>query len=144
MTGASTTRCMIHRGARSGVGVFALIVLAAGCLVSCGQPAPPNDAPNWQVEEKARPSKTHPLAGFWKAKDCRLDAGLAIGPMGERTYYVSFCGPGGCFAEGTYRPETTLYGDPTYRVIDENTIEVVGWLGTRDRYVRCPGRERPR
>jgi hypothetical protein len=61
--------------------------------------------------------------------------------MGERTYYVSFCGPGGCFAEGTYRPETPLYGDPSYRIVDTNTIEVQGWIGTWEKYVRCRGRQ---
>jgi hypothetical protein len=104
------------------------------------RPAPPNDQPNWHVEENARPSKTHPLAGFWKPGDCAKDGGLAIGPMGESTYYVSFCGPGGCFAEGTYRPETTIVGDPTYRLLDPTTLEVVGWLGISQKYVKCPGR----
>ena len=119
----------------------AFVLAAAGVIGGCGSLCCKNDAPNWQVEEKAQRSGTHPLAGFWKAGDCSPDAGLAIGPMGEHTYYVSFCGPGGCFAEGTYQPETAIHADPSYRVIDNDTIEVVGWLGTREKYVRCPGRE---
>jgi hypothetical protein len=117
----------------------ALVGLA--CIIACGMPPPPNDAPNWQAETKAQPSETHPLGGFWKAGDCSRDYGLAIGPMGPDTYYVSFCGPGGCFAEGTYRPETKIYGDSTYRVIDKDKIEVEGWLGIRTPYVRCTNRK---
>ena len=66
--------------------------------------------------------------------------GLAIGSMGEGKYYVSFCGPGGCFKEGAYRPMTTLYNDPDYKVIDENTIEVRGTDGLSV-YVRCQSRK---
>jgi hypothetical protein len=108
---------------------------------ACGLPASLNDAPNWQVQENARRSETHPLGGFWKLGNCSSDAGLAIGPTRENTYYVSFCGPGGCFAEGTYRPETRIIGDPTYRVLGENAIEVKGWIGTWQKYVRCKARE---
>jgi hypothetical protein len=115
--------------------------LAAAVLVSCGPPPPPNDQPNWHVEENAKPSESHPFGGFWKPDNCELDAGLAIGPMGENTYYVSFCGPGGCFAEGTYRAETTIVDDPAYRIIDDDTIELEGRFGIWPRYVRCTGRE---
>ena len=124
-----------------GQNISVLGVLLAVIGMSCGPPAPPNDQPNWHVEENAIRSETHPLSGFWKKDDCSLDAGLAIGAMGEDTYYVSFCGPGGCFAEGTYRPETTILDDPTYRVVDDKTIEVEGWLGMWLKYVRCEGRE---
>lgn len=115
--------------------------LLAACGLACGPPPPPNDQPNWHVENNAKASDTHPLGGFWKEGDCNRDGGLAIGAMGEKTYYVSFCGPGGCFAEGTYRAETRIVDDPAYRVLDDNTIEVQGWLGTWQKYVRCKGRE---
>jgi hypothetical protein len=111
----------------------------ATCVAAC-VPSPPNDAPNWHVEQQAQPTATHPLAGFWKSDGCKDDFGLAIGPMGEQTYYVSFCGPGGCFAEATYRPETTIHGDSSYKVVDADTIDVVGFAGTTTRYVRCRGR----
>lgn len=58
---------------------------------------------------------------------------------GAGTYYVSFCGPSGCFAEGSYRPETKLYGDPEYKVLSENEVEVKGRDGFT-KYVRCPGK----
>jgi hypothetical protein len=109
-----------------------IILLFVGCVAD-------ND-PNWQAEQNAKKSQSHPLAGFWKSQNCKDDWGLAIGPMGEGKYYVSFCGPGGCFKEGTYRPVTTLYNDPEYKVIDENTIEVKG-SGSFSVYVRCPGRK---
>ncbi len=117
-----------------------LIAVVVGSYVMACVPGPPNDSPNRQVEEKARPSETHPFGGFWKLERCEQDFGLAIGPMGGQTYYVSFCGPGGCFAEGTYRRVTTIYGDPDYRVVDKDTLEVVGRFGAKQKYVRCAGR----
>jgi hypothetical protein len=59
--------------------------------------------------------------------------------MGAGKYYVSFCGPGGCFARGTYRGVTTIYNDERYRVIDENVIHVAG-VDAFEKYVRCSGR----
>lgn len=117
------------RWLRSGTVLVTLFML--GC----------NVLPNWYVEEQAKPSSSHPLAGFWKAEKCSPDEwGLAIGPMGEKTYYVSFCGPGGCFEEGTYRPETTLNDDPAYKIIGNDQIEVKG-ADAFTKYVRCPGRK---
>jgi hypothetical protein len=116
-------------------GVCAISLL---CLGACAAPGPPNDQPNWYVKENAVRSDTHPLGGFWHAGGCESDGGLAIGPMGPDTYYVSFCGPGGCFAEGTYRQETRILDDPEYRLTPPNTLEVKGWLGTWSTFVRCP------
>jgi len=112
-----------------------LAIVAAGALLACD----PNSSPNWDVRERAKSSQSHPLAGFWKANACSTDVdwGLAIGPMTESSYYVSFCGPRGCFAEGTYRPETKLYGDPAYEVVSTNEIGVKGKDGLT-KYVRCP------
>ncbi|HEX9625531.1 MAG TPA: hypothetical protein VGA00_01175 [Acidiferrobacterales bacterium] len=95
--------------------------------------------PNWHLERQARPSKTHPLGGFWK-QDVRHDFGLAIGPAEGNAYYISFCGPGGCFEKGRYRPNSAIEGDPDYRVIDADTIEVKGRKGFA-RYVRVRSRE---
>ena len=95
--------------------------------------------PNWHVERQAKPSETHPLGGFWK-RDIKLDHGLAIGPTEDNKYFISFCGPSGCFAKGTYRPDSAIEGDPDYRVIDKNTIEVRGKNGF-SKYVRVKSRQ---
>jgi hypothetical protein len=77
-----------------------------------------------------------PFTGFWK-NQCAQDFGLVVEPSGEvNTYAVSFCGPSGCFKSGTYRPNTTIRNDPSYKVIDDNTIEVLGKDGFK-RYTRC-------
>jgi hypothetical protein len=112
-----------------------LLVAACGLAVAaCGFLNP-----HREVETDARPSQSHPLAGFWKSPRCDAgNWGLAIGPMNETTYYVSFCGPGGCFAKGDYRAVTTLYNDPHYRVLDIDTLEVESRDGFV-KYVRCPG-----
>jgi hypothetical protein len=96
-------------------------------------------APNWQVEQDAQPSDRHPYGGFWK-KDAQDAFGLAIGPASADSYYVSFCGPGGCFAKGEYRPITKLVGDPAYRILDSNTIEVKSKEGFTA-FHRCAGRK---
>jgi len=96
-------------------------------------------APNWHVEKEARPTKTHPLGGFWK-KNPNHDHGLAIGPAENEKYFISFCGPGGCFKKGTYRANSTIEGDPHYKIVDENTIEVEGKKGF-SKYVRAKQRE---
>ena len=95
--------------------------------------------PNWHVQRSAKPSKSHPYAGFWKRKP-HHEFGLAIGPAGKGMYFVSFCGPGGCFEKGSYRPNTTLTGDPAYRVIDENNIDVKSRHGFA-RYTRASSLE---
>ena len=95
--------------------------------------------PNWHIEKQAKLSKTHPLGGFWK-KNQKHDHGLAIGKAPEGLYFISFCGPGGCFEKGVYRPNSTIEGDPAYRVIDKNTIEVKGKIGF-EKYTRAKARE---
>jgi hypothetical protein len=62
------------------------------------------------------------LAGFYKDKASE-NFGWAIGPNEDGTYYISFCGPGGCFKPGTYLPNTTIVNDPNYEVIDNDTIK---------------------
>lgn len=79
---------------------------------------------------------TYPLTGFWKGS-CAEDFGLLIEPTKEAaTYSISFCGPGGCFKPGTYRPNSLIAGDPMYRIVDAETIEVQA--GDRFlKYIRC-------
>lgn len=58
--------------------------------------------------------------------------------MTKRSLATVFeCGPGGCFKLGSYRANTRLTGDPAYRVIDPDVIEVRGRDGF-SRYRRCP------
>jgi hypothetical protein len=95
--------------------------------------------PNWHVEKNAVASQSHPLAGFYKEEKCENPWGWAIGPINTNQYYISFCGPGGCFSEGTYRPNTTIYNDPTYEVVDQNTIKMKSKSGWQ-KVVRCNGR----
>lgn len=84
------------------------------------------------------PTETHPYSGFW-ADDGHCDEGfgLVIVPAGAGMYSVSFCGPGGCFEPGTYRPDTALVGDPGYQLIDPDTIGVGVDSGGYQRYERC-------
>ena len=95
--------------------------------------------PHWHLETNAIKSESHPYAGFWKSENCNNDWGWAIGPANENTYYISFCGPGGCFKEGTYRPNTTIINDEKYKIIDENTIQAWSEYGWH-KHVRCASR----
>jgi hypothetical protein len=91
------------------------------------------------AEKAAVASLAHPYAGFWKESGCSERFGLAIAPAEGSLYSVSFCGPGGCFVPGTYRPNTKLVGDSHYRIIDKDTIEVSTAFGF-SKYVRCAKR----
>lgn len=81
--------------------------------------------PDRIAEKTAIPSETHPLAGFWKYNEGD-NYGLAIAPAGGHLYSVSFCGPGGCFKPGTYRPDTPIVGDTDHQVISTDVIRVRG------------------
>lgn len=79
---------------------------------------------------------TKNFTGMWKVS-CDEGHGLQIKPAGaEGMYSVSFCGPGGCFEPGTYRPNTFINGDRSYRVISESEIQVKGGDGFST-YRRC-------
>jgi hypothetical protein len=84
------------------------------------------------------PTDGHPYSGLW-ADDGHCDEGfgLVIAPAGTGMYSVSFCGPGGCFEPGTYRPNTPLVGDPGYQLVDPDTIGVGVNGGGYQRYERC-------
>jgi hypothetical protein len=90
------------------------------------------------AEKTAIPSKSHPMAGFWKSNPAD-DFGLAIAPAEGRLYSVSFCGPGGCFEPDTYRPNTPLIGDGNYQVLSSDILLVRGRDGW-SRYTRVTSR----
>lgn len=83
-------------------------------------------------------TESHPYAGFWKDGHCDDEFGLSIAPAGQGLYSVSFCGPGGCFEPGTYRPNTPIVGDPDYQVIGSNTLGISTQDGEFQQYSRCP------
>jgi hypothetical protein len=83
-----------------------------------------------------RRDPAYPLTGFWKTS-CDDAFGLLVEPASTSgKYSVSFCGPGGCFTPGTYRPDTPISGDPAYRILDEDHLEVRGLHGF-SKYARC-------
>lgn len=93
-------------------------------------PYKPADSAQWPAG-RPRPD----LAGFWK-DHCEDEHGLKIAPAGSDSYSISFCGPGGCFEPGTYRPNSPIFGDAAYRVVDADTLEVLGGDGFAT-YFRC-------
>jgi hypothetical protein len=103
-----------------GVIVFTLVSLKLGI--------DPTHDPDRTAEKMAIPSESHPMAGFWKSSPSD-NFGLAIAPAEGKLYSVSFCGPGGCFKPGTYRPDTPLVGDESYQVTSANTLLVHGQDG---------------
>jgi hypothetical protein len=105
----------------------------SGGADECPPRAAPPRAEAWP-EGVPRPD----LTGFWK-EDCTHDFGLQIARAGADQYSISFCGPGGCFEPGTYRPNSPIYGDRAYRVKDAKTMAVLGADGFST-YVRCGDR----
>lgn len=75
------------------------------------------------------------FAGFWKG-NCTDAFGVQIKKQPGNLFSVSFCGPGGCFAPGKWVPNTTIVGDPNYRVLNPTTIEI-GNGQQWTRYTRC-------
>lgn len=82
------------------------------------------------------------FTGFWKRK-CEDAFGLQIMPVKDGLYSVSFCGPGGCFEPGTYRPNTKLKDDPMYQVVDTSHIKVQGRDGWSE-YIKCTADTNPK
>jgi hypothetical protein len=114
------------------------VVIVVGILMAVPSAAAELDKGR-AAEKAAVATSKHPYAGFWKQSECTDRFGLAIAPAESTLYSVSFCGPGGCFVPGTYRPNTQLVGDPNYRIINKDTIEVRTALGF-SKYVRCDKR----
>jgi hypothetical protein len=81
-------------------------------------------------------------AGFWKTQ-CSLAFGLQIAPVSESLYSVSFCGPGGCFMPGTYRPNTPIEGDPLYEVVSSSEIKVRASDASSITYHKCTSNTHP-
>jgi hypothetical protein len=61
--------------------------------------------------------------GFWKGR-CSDSFGVQIKPAENQRYSVSFCGPGGCFRSGEWRPNTRIDGDPEYKVISSKELGI--------------------
>jgi hypothetical protein len=117
---------------RAFLGILALLVLAGCCS--------PDITGDRRAEELAVPSAEYPLAGFWKTQESN-DWGMAIAPVRNARYSISFCGAGGCFAPGTYRPNSKIYGDKKwYRVVNLNTIEIGDHDAHFDPYYRFESR----
>jgi len=103
-------------------------VIAAIAVIGC---CPPDLAiGDRTVEKLAIPSAQYPLAGFWKWKDnSQDDFGVAIAPARNGFYSISFCGLAGDFKPGQWNPNSKIYGDSDYRVIDLNTIDAKDYRG---------------
>jgi hypothetical protein len=80
-------------------------------------------------------SKPTDFTGFWKA-NCSDAFGVQIKGQPGNLFSVSFCGPGGCFGPGEWMPNTSIIGDPKYRVINATTLEIENGQGG-NRYTRC-------
>lgn len=105
--------------------LFLVVLLSIGCQGQDGS------------ADMLQTPPSHPLSGFWKDGHCDEDFGLFIAPAGDKLYSVSFCGPGGCFEPGTYRPNTPIVGDPQYQFVSENEIGIGSANGSFQRYIRC-------
>lgn len=92
-----------------------------------------------------QPPRTHVegnFTGFWK-KNCSDQFGIQIAPFSGNKYSVSFCGPGGCFEPGEWRPNTTLVGDGSYQVINSNHIRLSAQDGWSE-YIKCSSSTDPK
>jgi len=83
------------------------------------------------------------FTGLWK-EDCEQLYGLQFKPLEKQgVYSVSLCGPAGCLDPGTYRPNTTVQGDPTYDVLYAEEILIKQPRGDSTSYVKCASEVMP-
>ena len=75
---------------------------------------------------------------FGKRTKITITGLLLVKPQGDCILFLS-ADRVGASTKGVYRPNSTIEGDPTYRVIDENTIEVEDKKGFA-RYTRAGAR----
>jgi len=115
------------------ISVVSVNIYAFYRMIAIDTNDPGKDSAN--IETTLQYDDSYPFVAFWK-EDCSDDFGLAIDKVGNGMYSVSFCGPGGCFKPGTYRPNTVLLGDVNYRIVNKDIIEVLGQDGY-SRYYRC-------
>lgn len=83
------------------------------------------------------------FTGMWK-EDCQEKFGLQIKPAGDDLYSVSFCGPGGCFKPGSYRPNTKIVGDPLYEQVSESKLKIKQADGTVALFSKCSADPTPK
>jgi hypothetical protein len=123
--------------ARAAVVIVGFLNIASAVLVGKHMSIDTHDPDrnSCNIEARLKTASGYPYTGFWKSS-CSDNFGLAIEPVDAGLYSVSFCGPGGCFKPGTYRPNTKIDSDPYYRVVDAKTIEVQGQDGF-SRYYLC-------
>lgn len=80
------------------------------------------------IESLIRLDPEFPLVGFWKWQ-CEDDFGSAIEAASQGKYTIAFCGPGGCDRVDSL-PHVAIVGNPSYRIIDQDTIEKLPSGGT--------------
>lgn len=83
------------------------------------------------------------FTGMWKS-DCSDNFGFQIKSAGENLYSVSFCGPGGCFLPGTYRPNTPIIGDPLYEQVIPSKLRLKQADGTFTLATKCSDNPTPK
>lgn len=94
------------------------------------RPSPSATRIEWPIDQP-KPD----LAGFWKTA-CDDGFGVKIEHAGGDLYSLSFCGPGGCFAPGTWRPNSPIFGDKAYGVLGADAIQLPFGEGFQT-YHRC-------
>jgi hypothetical protein len=109
-----------------------VVILALAGLADPSAAQPVGFVPTAGLTDMARPD----LAGFWKV-DCGHNFGVKIEHAGGDLYSLSFCGPGGCFEPGTWAPNSPIFGDSRYRVLDRDRIQLPFGDGFNT-YHRCP------
>jgi len=79
--------------------------------------------------------------GFWKMQ-CTDAYGISIKANAASGYSLSFCAAAGCVSH--WKPDTTIEGDPSYRTIDSDTLEVRQDDGKWRRLKKCTTETNPK
>jgi hypothetical protein len=119
--------------------VYAVLMYGVFLLPALAHTIPLAINPNTAlVVNRLTPTPQMPYVGFWKVNRSE-QFGVAIADAGNGFYSLSFCGPGGCFRPGEWRPNSTIMYDERYRVVDRDTIEFLHSIDEPTVYRRFTG-----
>jgi hypothetical protein len=115
---SATQRVWVY-GARAAVALAWLVVVGLGGLAIV-MFRPDFATTSYTVQAELQPDPELPYIGFWKG-NCDENFGLAVQKASADTYFVRFCGPGGCFGKTRFM-RTNLVKDPRYKILDQDTL----------------------
>jgi hypothetical protein len=131
MTGCTRS----SRGGGFALWLRVILIAVCGSLGACESGSGIDSGMNSSnVAKHLNYDEKYPFVGYWKL-DPSDDMGLVINKAGHEKYSVWFCSPRGSTELDSLSP-TKVIGDKNFKIVDENTIEVIDKNGHFKTYAR--------